>query len=121
MKKIKKEKIKWVIIPHLILQKKKIMLTHTEMQIAPPRSSSSLYFSLPNKSKHLTSWTKKFWDEIQTPPKGSHFLRGFSPKVISPPNIASKHGLYLAPTHMNSQSLMNISLLHIPHLAISYM
>ena len=37
-------------------------------------------FSLPNKSKYLTSWTKTFWDEIQTPPKGYHLLREFSSK-----------------------------------------
>ena len=47
---------------------KTIMLTRARMQTAPPRYSSSLSFSLPNKSKYLTSWTKKFWDAIQTPP-----------------------------------------------------
>jgi len=59
---------------------KTITLTRVGMQTAPPRCSSSLSFSLPNKSKYLTSWTKKFWDEIQTPPKGSHLLKGFSSK-----------------------------------------
>ena len=47
---------------------KTIMLTRAETQTAPTRCSSSSYFSLPNKSKCLTSWTKKFWDAIQTPP-----------------------------------------------------
>jgi len=56
---------------------KSIMLTCAMLQIAPPRCPSSLYFSLPNKTNYLTSWTKKFWDEHQTPPKGSHLLRGF--------------------------------------------
>jgi len=57
---------------------KTIMLTRVALQTAHLRCSSSLSFSLPNKSQHLTSWTKKFWDEIQTPSKGSHLLRGFS-------------------------------------------
>ena len=40
---------------------KTIMLTHT-----------SFSFSLLDNSKYLTSWMKKFRDEIQTPSKGSH-------------------------------------------------
>jgi len=59
---------------------KTIMLTHVGLQPAPPRCSSSLSFSLPNKSQYLTYWIKKFWDEIQTSFKGSHLLRGFSSK-----------------------------------------
>jgi len=59
---------------------KRIMLTSVGMQTAPPRCCSSLSFSLPNKSKYLTSWTKKFWDAIQTPSKGFHLLRGLSSK-----------------------------------------
>jgi len=55
---------------------KSIMLTRVMLQIAPPRCTSSLSFSLPNKN-YLTSWTKKLWDEHQTPPKGSHLLRVF--------------------------------------------
>jgi len=93
---------------------KTIMLTHTKL-IAPPRYTSSFSFSLLDNSKYLTSWVKKFRDEIQTPPKGSNLLRGFSAKHHVIPN------LYLELTHMNSQSFMNISLLHIPHLALSYM
>ena len=58
------------------------MLTHAGLQTAPPSCSSSLSFKLPNKSKYWTSWTKMFWDEIQTPPKGSHLLRGFSSKSL---------------------------------------
>jgi len=38
--------------PHIA---KTIMLTRTKMQIAPPRCFSSLSFSIPNKSKYLTS------------------------------------------------------------------
>jgi len=53
------------------------MLTRAMLPIAPPRCPSSLSFSLPNKSNYLTSWTKKFWDEHQTPPKGSYLLREF--------------------------------------------
>jgi len=64
---------------------KTIMLTRVGLQTAPPRCSSSFSFSLPNKSKYLISGTLKFWDEIQTPPKGSHLLRGFSSKVLSSP------------------------------------
>ena len=33
-----------------------IMLTRAGLQTAPPRCSSSLPFSLPNKSQYLTSW-----------------------------------------------------------------
>jgi len=47
------------------------------LQTTPLRCPSSLYFSLPNKTNYSTSWTKKLWDEHQTPPKGSHLLRGF--------------------------------------------
>ena len=54
------------------------------LQTTPPRCPSSLSFSLPNKN-YLTSWTKKLWDEHQTPPKGSHLLRGFlSPSFFIP-------------------------------------
>jgi len=56
---------------------KSIMLTRAMLQIAPPKCPSSLSFKLPNKTNYLTSWTKKFWDEHQTPPKGSHLFRGF--------------------------------------------
>jgi len=35
---------------------------------------------LPCLFHYLTSWTKKFWDAIQAPPKGSHLLRGLSSK-----------------------------------------
>ena len=59
---------------------KTIMLTRTKMQTAPQKCSSSLSFSLPNKSKYLTSCTKKFWNAIQTPIKGSYLLRGLSSK-----------------------------------------
>ena len=59
---------------------KTIMLTRTKMQIAPTRCFSSLSFSLYNASKYLTSLLKNFRDDIQTSPKGSHLLRGFSPK-----------------------------------------
>jgi len=38
---------------------KTIMLTRTKIQIAPPRCSSFLSFSLPNHSKYLTSSIKK--------------------------------------------------------------
>jgi len=50
------------------------------MQTAPPRCSSSLSFSLPNDYKYFTSLINNFRDDIQTPPKGSHLLRAFSPK-----------------------------------------
>jgi len=75
--KERKDKSNHNISPYLA---KTIMFTYAGTQTAPPRSSSSLSFSLPNKSKYLTSWTKKFWDAIQTPPKGSHLLRGLSSK-----------------------------------------
>jgi len=64
---------------------KPIMLTRAMLPTAPPSCPSSLSFSLPNKSIYLTSWTNKFWDEHQTPPKGSHLLRGFlSPRSSIP-------------------------------------
>ena len=64
---------------------KSIMLTCVMLQTAPARCPSSLSFSLPNKSNYLTSWTKKIWDNHQTPPKGSHLLRGFlSPSLFIP-------------------------------------
>jgi len=53
------------------------MLTRAMLQTAPPRCPTSLSFSLANTSKYLTSWTKKFWDENQTPSMDSHLLRGF--------------------------------------------
>jgi len=43
---------------------KTIMLTRVDLQTAPTRCSSSLSFSLLNKSQYLTYWTKKLWDEI---------------------------------------------------------
>jgi len=61
-------------------------LTRAMLQTAPPRCPSSLSFSLPNKN-YLTSWTKKLWDEHQTPPKGSHLLRGF----LSPGSFIPKY------------------------------
>jgi len=64
---------------------KSIMLTRAMLQTAPPRCHFSLSCSLPNKTNYLSSWTKKFWDEHQTPPKGSHLLRGFlSPSPFIP-------------------------------------
>jgi len=55
------------------------------LQTAPPRCPSSLSFSIPNKSNYLTSWTKKIWDEHQTPHKGSQLLKGFlSPSPLIP-------------------------------------
>jgi len=64
---------------------KSIMLTHAMLQTAPPRCPSSLSFSLSNKTNYLTSWTKKYWDEHQTPPKGFHLLREFiSPSPFIP-------------------------------------
>jgi len=44
---------------------KSIMLTCAMLPTTPPRCPSSLSFSLPNKSNY---WTKKFWNEHQTPP-----------------------------------------------------
>jgi len=76
--KERKDKLGQNILPYTT---KAIMLTCSRTQTAPPRCSSSLYFSLPNKSKYLTSWTKNFWNEIQTHPKGSHLLRGLSSKI----------------------------------------
>jgi len=68
-----------------------IMLTHTKLTV-PPRYTSSFSFSLLDNSKYLTFWVKKFRDEIQTPPKGSHLLRGFSATSCHPqvffPNMA---------------------------------
>jgi len=58
---------------------KTIMLTHTKLT-ASPRYTSSFSFLLLDNSKYLTSWIKKYRDEIQTPSKGSHLLRGFSAK-----------------------------------------
>ena len=64
---------------------KSIMLTRAMLPTAPSRCPSSLSFSLPNKTNYLTSWTKKYWDEHQTPPKGIHLLRGFiSPSPFIP-------------------------------------
>jgi len=65
---------------------KTIMLTRAGLQTAPLRCSF-FSFSLPNKSKYLTSGTLKFWDEIQTLSKGSHLLRGFFIKKFFHPQI----------------------------------
>ena len=53
------------------------MLTHAKL-IAPPRYTSSFSFSFTNHFKYLTPLIKKFRDDLQKPPKGSHLLRGFS-------------------------------------------
>jgi len=61
------------------------MLTRAMLPTAPPRFPSSLSFSFLKRSNYLTSWTKKIWDDHQTPPKGSHLLRGFlSPSPFIP-------------------------------------
>jgi len=63
---------------------KSLMLTRVIVQITPPRCPSSLSFSLPN-TNYLTSWTKRLWDEHQTPHKGSHLLREFlTPSPLIP-------------------------------------
>jgi len=66
---------------------KTIMLTRTTIQTTPRRCSSLLSFLLPNDSKYLISLIKNFKDDIQTPLKGSHLLRGFSPKKSFHPQI----------------------------------
>jgi len=64
---------------------KSIMLPRAMLPRATTRCPSSLSFSLPNKSNYLTSWAKKFLEEHQTPPRGSHLLRGFlSPRSFNP-------------------------------------
>jgi len=75
--KERKDKAGHKISPYIA---KAIMLTCVGLQTARPRCSSSLSFSLPNKCQYLTSWTKKFWDEIQRRLKRFHLLRGFSSK-----------------------------------------
>jgi len=73
--KVEESKIKTdlIISSHAV---KTIMLTRTKLTVFP-RYTSSLSFSLPNHSKYLTSLIKKYRDDIQKPPKGSHLLRGF--------------------------------------------
>jgi len=95
-----KEKESKVKLSHKISSytTKSIFLTRDMLQTAPSRFPSSLSFSLPNKSNYLTSWTKKIWDEHQTPPKDSHLLRGFffskpfHPQIFFP-NMACKKSL----------------------------
>jgi len=99
---------------------KSIMLTHAMLQTAPPRCSSSLSFSLPNKTNYLTSWTKKFWDEHQTLPKGSHLLKGFLSSSPFIPKYSIQHGLYKELALLNSPSSKNIILFHFPHLTLFY-
>jgi len=61
------------------------MLTRAMLHTAPTMCPSSLSFSLPNKTNYLISWTKKYWDEHQTPLKGFHLLREFiSPSPFIP-------------------------------------
>jgi len=50
---------------------------NTSLITSPQRCFSSLSFSLPKHSKYLTYLIKKFRDDTQKPPKGSHLLRGF--------------------------------------------
>jgi len=100
---------------------KTIMLIRVGTQTAPPRCSSSLSFLLPNKSKYSTFWTTKFWDAIQTSPKGSHLLRELSSKSHFIPKHSFQKWLVSRSYPMNSQNFMNTSLLHIPHLALFYM
>jgi len=63
------------------------MLTRVMLPTAPPMCHSSLSFSFPKKSNYLRSWTKKIWDDHQTPPKASHILREF----LSPSSFILKY------------------------------
>jgi len=83
--KIEESKMGLIISSHAI---KTIMLTHTKLT-APLRYTSSFRFSLPKHSKYLTSLIKKFRDDLQKPPKGSHILRGFSQTN----HLSPKHSL----------------------------
>jgi len=99
---------------------KNIMLTHTKLT-TPPRYSSSFFFSLLDKSKYLTSWIKKFRDEIQTPLKGSHLLRGFSPKQHFIPKYSFQTWLVSRTYPYELSKLNEHKFTSLTNLALSYM
>jgi len=67
---------------HNTLSTKSIMLTRAMPQLAPPRCSSSLSFSLPKVPTSTPSWLKNVRDDFYIPPNGFHLLRGLFPKNI---------------------------------------
>ena len=58
------------------------MLTRAMPQLAPPRCSSSLSFSLPKVPTSTPSWLKNVRNDFYIPPNGFHLLRGLFPKNI---------------------------------------
>ena len=62
------------------------MLTRSGTQC----TSKVFFFLVFFFSKYLASWSKKFWDAIQTPPKGSHLLRVSSKSHFFPKHSFQK-------------------------------
>ena len=65
---------------HTIFSSQSIMLTRAIHQMDPPRSSSSLSFSLPKVPISTPPWLKYVRDDFFIPPNGFHHLRGIFPK-----------------------------------------
>jgi len=78
---------------------KSIMLARAMLQIAPPRCSSSLSFSLPKVSTYTPSLLKNVRNDFQTPPKGLHLLRQFSSKrFVIPKQSFQTWSVYRGPS-----------------------
>jgi len=72
-----------------------IILTRAMPHMAPPRSSSSLSFSLPKVPISTPTWLKNVRDDFFIPPKGFHHLRGLFPKnIIIPKQIFPTWSIY---------------------------
>ena len=73
---------------HTIFSSKSIMLTRAIPQMDPPRSSSSLSFSLPKVPISTPPWLKYVRDDFFIPPNGFHHLRGLFPTdIITPKHL----------------------------------
>ena len=80
---------------HTIFSSKSIMLTRAIPQMDPPRSSSSLSFSLPKVPISTPPWLKYVRDDFFIPPNGCHHLRGHFPKdIIIPKQIFPTWSFY---------------------------
>ena len=80
---------------HTTLPTKSNMLTRAMPQKEPPRSSSSLSFSLPKVPISTPTWLKSVRDDFFLPPNGFHHLRGLFPKhIIIPKQIFPTWSIY---------------------------
>jgi len=84
---------------HTTLSTKSIMVTRVMPQMEPPRSSSSLSFSLPKVPISTPTCLKNVRDDFFIPPNGFHHLKGLFPKhIIIPKQIFPTWSVYRTPT-----------------------